>query len=149
MTTTCCSTQITDVSRVLFVDQQHPDAVDYLSTLTLVGLKGTSGNALLFPALGSIETMTVMFHTCTEEVLYNAASRPGLRADNERSGFSQDNGYQAFDTLVIGSISRVIEVAVELLDISRPSNHLDHGEDTLPLAAGTCLSHLRHAPICP
>ena len=62
-------TQITDVNRVLFVDQQHPNAVDYLSTLTLVGLKEHFGNSALptFPLLGSIETTTAMFHTYTAE----------------------------------------------------------------------------------
>ena len=132
-------TQITDVSRVLFVDQQHPDAVDYLSTLTLVGLKEHFGQQCspLFPAPWIYRDYDGdVSHLYGRGFGTTRLLDPGLRADNERSGFAEDNGYQDFDTLVIGSISRNIEVAVELTRYFAPDRTIwIHGEDTPPLAA--------------
>jgi len=132
-------TQITDVSRVLFVDQQHPDAVDYLSTLTLVGLKEHFGQQCspLFPAPWIYRDYDGdVSHLYGRGFGTTRLLDPGLRADNERSGFAQDSGYQDFDTLVIGSISRNMEVAVELTRYFAPDRTIwIHGEDTPPLAA--------------
>ena len=131
-------TQITDVQRVLFVDQQHPDAVDYLSTLTLIGLKEHFG-----PRCSPLFSAPWIYRDYDGDVshLYGrgfGTTRlldPSLRADNELPGFGQDIRHQDFDTLVIGSISRNIDLARELARHFAPDRTIwIHGEDTPPLA---------------
>ena len=82
-------TQITDVNRVLFVDQQHPDAVDYLSTLTFIGLKEHFGQQCspLFPAPWIYRDYDGdVSHLYGRGFGTTRLLDPDLRADNELSG---------------------------------------------------------------
>ena len=131
-------TQITDVNRVLFVDQQHPDAVDYLSTLTLVGLKEHFGQQCspLFPAPWIYRDYDGdVSHLYGRGFGTTRLLDPDLRADNELSGSAAEFRYQDFDTVVVGSISRNAELAEELARYFAPDRTIwIHGEDTPPLA---------------
>ena len=131
-------TQITDVNRVLFVDQQHPGAVDYLSTLTLVGLKEHFGQQCspLFPAPWIYRDYDGdVSHLYGRGFGTTRVLDPALRADNEFSGSTTELRYQDFDSLVIGSISRNTELAEELARYFTPDRTIwIHGEDTPPLA---------------
>ena len=131
-------TQITDVQRVLFVDQQHPDAVDYLSTLTLIGLKEHFGQQCspLFPAPWIYRgNNNAVSHLYGRGFGTTRLLDPDLRADNELSGSTAELLYQDFDTLVVGSISRNTELARELARYFAPDRTIwIHGEDTPPLA---------------
>ncbi|MEC8648791.1 MAG: hypothetical protein VXY08_08605 [Actinomycetota bacterium] len=130
-------TQITDVNRVLFVDQQHPDAVDYLSTLTLIGLKEHFGQQCspLFPAPWIYRDYDGdVSHLYGRGFGTTRLLNPDLRAGNELSGATEELRYQDFDTLVVGSISRNAELAEELARYFAPDRTIwIHGEDTPPL----------------
>ena len=130
-------TQIIDVNRVLFVDQQHPDAVDYLSTLTLIGLKEHFGQQCspLFPAPWIYRDYDGdVSHLYGRGFGTTRLLDPDLRADNELSSTAEELRYQDFDSLVIGSISRNAELAEELARYFAPDRTIwMHGEDTPPL----------------
>jgi hypothetical protein len=130
-------TQITEVNRVLFVDQQHPDAVDYLSTLTLIGLKEHFGQQCspLFPAPWIYRDYGGdVSHLYGRGFGTTRLLDPDLRADNELSGTTEALRYQDFDTVVVGSISRNAELAEELARYFAPDRTIwIHGEDTPPL----------------
>jgi hypothetical protein len=131
-------TQITDMQRVLFVDQQHPNAVDYLSTLTLIGLKEHFGRQCfpLFPAPWIYRDYDGdVSHLYGRGFGTTRLLDPDLRADNELSGTNAELRYPDFDTLVVGSISRNTELAKELARHFAPDRTIwIHGEDTPPLA---------------
>ena len=130
-------TQITDVNRVLFVDQQHSDAVDYLSTLTFIGLKEHFGQQCcpLFPAPWIYRDYDGdVSHLYGRGFGTTRLLNPDLRAGNELSGATEELRYQDFDTLVVGSISRNAELAEELARYFAPDRTIwIHGEDTPPL----------------
>ena len=130
-------TQITDMQRVLFVDQQHPGIADYLSTLTLVGLKEHFGQQCspLFPAPWIYRDYDDnVSHLYGRGFGTTRLLDPDLRADNELSGATAELRYQDFDSLVIGSISRNTELAQELARYFAPDRTIwIHGEDTPPL----------------
>ena len=130
-------TQITDLRRVLFVDQQHPNAVDYLSTLTLIGLKEHFGQQCspLFPAPWIYRDYDGdVSHLYGRGFGTTRLLDPDLRADNELSGATADFRYQDFDALVVGSIARNTELARELARYFVPDRTIwIHGEDTPPL----------------
>ena len=130
-------TQITDVNRVLFVDQQHPGIADYLSTLTLVGLKEHFGQQCspLFPAPWIYRDYDGdVSHLYGRGFGTTRLLDPDLRADNELSGSAAELRYQDFDTVVVGSISRNTERAEELVRYFAPDRTIwIHGEDTPPL----------------
>ena len=130
-------TQITNVNRVLFVDQQHPDAVDYLSTLTLIGLKEHFGQQCspLFPAPWIYRDYDGdVSHLYGRGFGTTRLLNPDLRADNELSCTTDELHYQDFDSLVIGSIARNTELARELARYFAPDRTIwIHGEDTPPL----------------
>lgn len=123
--------------RILFVDQQHPASVDYLSTLTLIGLKEILGSQCtpMFP-------VPWMYQDFTGDVssLYGrgfGTTRvlpPELRSLAEPQQDPLSPIAQDYDAVVVGSIARNFAFAESLLSQFPPERTIwIHGEDSPPL----------------
>ena len=128
---------LTHAERILFVDQQHPASVDYLSTLTLIGLKEILGSQCtpMFP-------VPWIYRDFTGDVssLYGkgfGTTRvlpPELRSLAEPQQDPLSPVTQEYDTVVVGSIARNFELAKSLLSQFPPERTIwIHGEDSPPL----------------
>lgn len=123
--------------RILFVDQQHPASVDYLSTLTLIGLKEILGSRCtpMFPVPWIYRDFTGDVSSLygrgfgTTRVL-----SPDLRSPAESQHDPLIPPTQEYDAVVVGSIARNFAFAESLLTQFPPERTIwIHGEDSPPL----------------
>ena len=125
---------------VLFVDQQHPGISDYQSTLALIGLKEIYGAACrpLYPVPWIYEDWQgETSHLYGRGFGYTRVLAPEARSAAETaclaSGDPVITSAQPCDVVVVGSISRNLIQAGELLKECPPSRTIwIHGEDTPP-----------------
>ena len=128
-----------DAGRILFVDEQHPHASDYQSTLALVGLKRALGSAVvpMFPAPWIYSDFVgEVGHLYGRGFGYCRSVDPALRSDAEAAGHGAATlDPQDFDAIVVGSISRNERLAGGLLS-GFPAERTVwiHGEDSPPTA---------------
>ena len=125
--------------RILFIDGQLPTTVDYQSVLTLIGLKQLRGASIVtaFPADWIYEDHAgSVAHLYGRGFGYTRSVHPGARSP--RDGFAETDGLEAidnaaFDTVVVGSISRNQHL-IPLLEKTMPSERMIwiHGEDLPP-----------------
>ena len=125
---------------VLFVDQQHPEISDYQSTLALIGLKEIYGAGCrpLYPAPWIYQDWQgETSHLYGRGFGYTRILPPQARSAAEvacmENGDPVTTSAQPFDVVVVGSISRNLTAARELLKDCQPSRTIwIHGEDTPP-----------------
>lgn len=128
------SSGLTGASNVLFVDAALPSAADYLSVLTLIGLKQVFGRecAVAYP----VDYIYSDARTQTEELYgrgfgYTRVLDGHLRSAAESTGQTPDLAH--FDALIIGSVSRNQAEALTLLKKFPASRTIwIHGEDSPP-----------------
>jgi len=129
---------ITDVGKVLFVDAQHPDSIDYLSTLTLIGLKeifGTNCVPLFSPPWIYQDFQGDVSHLYGRGFGTTRVLDPHLRSAEEVESPPLLESLEQFDTVVVGSISRNRGLAHHLRHAFPPDRTIwIHGEDTPPLS---------------
>ena len=129
---------LSEDSRVLFVDEQLPRMADYLSVLTYIGLKQLLGTRCeaLFP-------IDYVFQDSQrdESTLYGRGFGYSkilpehLRTDREQGISTTPTLMDSYDAIIIGSISRNHGIARSLLnDVPRHCTIWIHGEDTPPTA---------------
>ena len=128
-----------DAERILFVDEQHPHTSDYQSTLALVGLKRLRGEGVvpMFPAPWLYSDFSdEVGHLYGRGFGYSRSLDPSLRSSAERTPAPDTNpDLTAFDAVVIGSISRNVARARELLSLFPAARTIwIHGEDSPPTA---------------
>ena len=128
------SSGLSGASSVLFVDAALPSAADYLSVLTLIGLKQVFGRecALAYPA----DYIYSDSRTQTENLYgrgfgYTRILDGHLRSPAESTGRMPDLAH--FDAVIIGSVSRNHAEAVSMLKKFPASRTIwILGEDTPP-----------------
>jgi len=129
--------QLTDIRKVLFVDAQHPGSIDYLSTLTLIGLKevfGANCVPLFAPPWIYADFVGDVSHLYGRGFGTTKIVDPLLKSPEEIEASSRMDALEDFDCVVIGSISRNFDIAEELRDAFPPDRTIwIHGEDTPPL----------------
>jgi hypothetical protein len=129
--------QLTDIRKVLFVDAQHPGSIDYLSTLTLIGLKEVFGAKcvpLFAPPWIYTDFLGDVSHLYGRGFGTTKIVDPLLKSPEELEQLSKMDALEDFDCVVIGSISRNFDIAEELRDAFPPDRTIwIHGEDTPPL----------------
>lgn len=127
-----------DVGKVLFVDAQHPNSIDYLSTLTLIGLKELFGREcvpLFQPPWIYRDFQGDSSHLYGRGFGTTRALDPHLKSLEEIEAKSALESLEIFDTVIVGSISRNLSRAHALLQHFPPDRTIwIHGEDTPPLA---------------
>jgi hypothetical protein len=128
-----------DAERILFVEEQHPHTSDYQSTLALVGLKRLRGQGVvpMFPAPWLYSDFSdEVGHLYGRGFGYSRSLDPSLRSSAERPPAPDTNpDLTAFDAVVIGSISRNVARARELLSLFPAARTIwIHGEDSPPTA---------------
>ena len=127
-----------DVQRLLFIDDQTPVNPEYLSTLTLIGLKQLLGRGceVAFPA-------SFLYTDSTQDTSgfygrgfgYLHVVAPDRRSAEEEAGFAGQglDTLPDYDAVVIGSVSRNIALTRMVLEQCDPSRViLIHGEDGPP-----------------
>ena len=128
---------LTDVGKVLFVDAQHPNSIDYLSTLTLIGLKeilGTNCVPLFSPPWIYQDFQADVSHLYGRGFGTTRVLDPQLRSTEEAEAPPLFEALDQFDTVVVGSISRNRGLAHQLSHAFPPDRTIwIHGEDTPPL----------------
>ncbi|MDA9802760.1 hypothetical protein N9C30_00165 [bacterium] len=128
---------LTDADKVLFVDEQHPGVADYLSTLTLIGLKtifGTNCVPLFSPPWIYQDFQEDVSHLYGRGFGTTRVLDPQLRSAEEVEATSLLEALDRFDTVVVGSISRNRGLAYQLRHAFPPDRTIwIHGEDTPPL----------------
>lgn len=125
---------LSDIGSVLFIDVALPGHADYLSVLTLIGLKQLLGaNCHVLHPVDYIYADTPD-ETCTlygRGFGYSRVLDGQLRSVTESSNLEIDSS--AFDALVVGSISRNWQEASDWLKRFSPGRTVwIHGEDTPP-----------------
>jgi len=133
------SAGLMDARRILFVDEQHPAASDYQSTLTLIGLKQLRGQDVepMFPAPWVYQDFQgSTSHLYGRGFGYVRSVSPQARTSREESWASRriDPIDPAdFDAVVVGSISRNRDLAMRLLEVAPARATVwVHGEDLPP-----------------
>ena len=128
---------LTDVGKVLFVDEQHPAVADYLSTLTLIGLKqifGANCVPLFSPPWIYQDFTDDVSHLYGRGFGTTRVLDPQLRSTEEVEAPPLLEELNQFDTVVVGSISRNLGLARQLRYAFPPDRMIwIHGEDTPPL----------------
>lgn len=141
------SSGLDSASRILFVDAALPEAADYLSVLTLIGLKQLlgSGCAVLYPVDYVYNDTFIPTHDLYGRGFgYTRVLDSDLRSETETG--QQVPDLKSFDALVIGSVSRNQAEAVALLHRFPASRTIwIHGEDTPPSVRE--MRHLRSAGV--
>lgn len=125
-----------DDARVLFVDERIPTTVDYLSVLTLIGLKQVLGHTchVLFP----VNYIYADHHMDTSALYgrgfgYTGSLSPVARTEHEVDNAAAALPLADYDAIIVGSITRNSETARHLLAHTAPSRQVwIHGEDTPP-----------------
>jgi hypothetical protein len=131
------------VENVLFVDQALPQMADYQSVLTLIGLKELLGKAchVAFP-------VDYIYNDWNESPLqlygrgfgYSRSVEANKRSQGEvsqsvdqRPASFERSSLNKFDAVIVGSIARNSDLALELLDHFPAKKTIwIHGEDTPP-----------------
>lgn len=128
---------ITEVGKILFIDEQHPGVADYLSTLTLIGLKeifGTKCVPLFSPPWIYQDFQADVSHLYGRGFGTTRVLDPQLRSIEEVGSPPLLESLEQFDTIVVGSISRNRGLAHQLRHAFPPDRTIwIHGEDTPPL----------------
>ena len=124
--------------RVLFIDERMPTDPEYLSTLTLIGLKERLGTGVevAFPA-GHVyaDSPQPVSHFYGRGFGYLLAAEPATRTASEEAGVSGHGLAQLtdYDAIVIGSMSRNRALTDHLLaNATAERIILIHGEDGAP-----------------
>ena len=133
------SAGLMDARRILFVDEQHPAASDYQSTLTLIGLKQLRGQDVepMFPAPWVYQDFQgSTSHLYGRGFGYVRSVSPQARTSREESwasGRIDPIDPADFDAVVVGSISRNRDLAMRLLEVAPARATVwVHGEDLPP-----------------
>lgn len=128
---------LTEVGKILFIDEQHPGVADYLSTLTLIGLKeilGTNCVPLFSPPWIYQDFKEDVSHLYGRGFGTTRVLDPHLRSAEEIEAPPLLEALEQFDTVVVGSISRNRGLANQLRHAFPPDRTIwIHGEDTPPL----------------
>lgn len=125
---------LSNAQRILFVDAALPQAADYQSVVTLLGLKQLRGSEC--HVRHPVEYVYSDTQEGTSQLYgrgfgYTRLLAPNLRSSTEREGTSPE--LADFDALVVGSISRNSKQAIALLQQFAPERTVwIHGEDSPP-----------------
>ena len=125
---------LSNAQRILFVDAALPQAADYQSVVTLLGLKQLRGSEC--HVRHPVEYVYSDTQERTSQLYgrgfgYTRLLAPELRSSTEHDGTSPNPA--DFDALVVGSVSRNSKQARALLQQFAPERTVwIHGEDTPP-----------------
>jgi hypothetical protein len=129
---------LSDARRVLFLDENLPHTADYQSVLTLIGLKQLLGDncEVAFPVDWIYSDS--LFDTSTlygRGFGYSKILEPSMKSAFERNSTpgSELPVMKDFDALVIGSVTRNPDIAIQLSQEFPPEKTVwIHGEDRPP-----------------
>ena len=119
---------------MLFVDERLPHHADYQSVLTLIGLKQVLGsNCHVLHPVDYIydDTKSDTSHLYGRGFGYTRSVAGSARSASEVSGVNELP--ETFDAIVVGSITRNLDLAIKMLVKSKPERTIwIHGEDLPP-----------------